>query len=369
MILADGQCFYSFVVEVNAGQKAQAIQALEAWKPEVRKAGSFGVDTLDALCAKVRAMPGVKAVQPMGPRMAMPLALRIAAGLSGMTGVFSSHAGHGLITEATRASFQEWGFRWIVQKQTPGDMMATFLVIDPAEGPESTPVFVRPVSMASCGHQVDFPPDVLDGAEALLTNRVSASMERTARHLADRGKLVSLRIHSYTRYTQFDDFLPLLRLSHHLMLDDGNPAMRTTALRVGLTPPRGWPGPDAELEPTLLEMARRLDQAAGHALLHVYAFRHRQELWLIGQAGHAISHMEINPNGRACDLVIASRAQGAVCAAALRKLPEFAINADHQPATLDGLQRMTNWSFAATHHGIMVVPWTWPGPNFAVDPV
>ena len=364
MILTDGQCHYAFVVETEPGAQERVVASLNGWQADVRRAGGFGVATMEALCARVGAVPGVRSARPLGPRMAMPLALRMATGLTGIPGVFSSHAGTGPITGATRRDFTTGHIRWEVQKTTAGDMAATFLVTDPSASRESVQVFLRPVSSKQQNHVVRFSEADLAAAEGFMLGRVSQSLERVMDRMRRDGKQVSLRIYQYGRYAPFEEYAKYFPKIDHLMLDDGNEAMRQTALKLGIRPPRGWPLAPADIQPTLDSVAARLNERAGHPLLQIFPLRFREEIWLAGAAGLACSRLPLDTGGRACDPVIASRAQGALLAAVLRPRPEFALGPNRQPATRDGLQAMARWIHHASLHGIVNVPWVWPGPGF-----
>lgn len=87
MILTDGQCHYAFVVETEPGAQARVVAILNGWQAGVRAAGGFGAASLEDFCGRINAVPGVRSARPLGPRMAMPLALRMATGLTGITGL------------------------------------------------------------------------------------------------------------------------------------------------------------------------------------------------------------------------------------------------------------------------------------------
>ena len=365
-ILADGQCQYAFHVETQAGQGESVRNALKGWKDEVRTAKGFGVESVEALCAKVRTIPGVERVVPTGPRSALPLALRMACGLTASKGGFACHMGKGIMADRIRHAFKAWNIDFLPRKKLEGDMPAAFLVFDPNDHSEHETVTLYPLSRAGYKHRSHFEPQEIAQAEGLLLNRVNEGVSDMARQAKAAGKPNCLRIHGYNRHVSFDDYRPLLPLVDHLVLDAGHNALRDTANGLGLNPPRGWPETGPLQMDFLKEIADALDAIAGKPLLHILHINGRNTLVVLGAAGQATySFKPMVPEGSLCDLKATSRVHGAVLAAALLKKSEFDLDpATFQPSSEAGLAKLAEWVFRAAHHGILNVPWKWPDATF-----
>lgn len=365
-ILADGQCQYAFHVETRAGQGESVRNALKGWKDRVRAAKGFGVGSIMELCDKVRAITGVERVVPTGPRSALPLALRMACGLTGTPGGFACHIGKGILSDGIRSEFKAWNVEFLPRKELDGDMPAAFLVFDPDDHSEHETVALYPLSRAGYKHRSYFEPQEIAQADGLLLNRVNEGVSDMARQMKVAGKPSCLRIHGYNRHVKFDDYRPLLPLVDHLVLDAGHDALRDTANGLGLNPPRGWPEAGPLQMDFLKEIAGALDAIAGKPLLHGIHINGRNTLVLMGAAGQAhYSFTPLVPEGSLCDLKATSRIHGAVLAAVLLKKPEFELDsATFQPKSETGLAKLAEWVYRAAHHGILNVPWMWPDASF-----
>ena len=366
MILADGQCQYAFHVETGAGQGDSVRNALKGWKDEVRTAKGFGVVSVEALCAKVRTIPGVERVVPTGPRSALPLALRMACGLTGSKGGFACHIGKGVLSDRILNEFEVWNIDFLARKELGGDMPAAFLVFDPNDQSEHQTVTLYPLSRSGYKHRSHFEPEEIAQTEGLLLNRVNKGVLDMARQAKAAGKPNCLRIHGYNRHVSFDDYRPLLPLVDHLVLDAGHNALRDTSNALGLNPLRGWPETGPFQVDFLKEIADALDAIAGKPLLHILHINRRNTLVVLGAAGQATySFKPMVPEGSLCDLKATSRVHGAVLAAALLKKTEFDLDpATFQPKSKAGLAKLTEWAYRAAHHGILNVPWKWPDEIF-----
>lgn len=365
-ILADGQCQYAFHVETAAGQGESVRTALRGWKDEVRAAKGFGVGSVEELCDKVREIQNVERVVPTGPRSALPLALRMACGLTGKKGGFACHIGKGILSDGIRDEFKAWNIDFLPRKELEGDMPATFLVFDPNDHSEHETVALYPLSRAGYKHRSYFEPQDIAQADGLLLNRVNEGVLDMARQAKAAGRPNCLRIHGYNRRVKFDDYRPLLPLVDHLILDAGHDALRDTANALGLNPPRGWPEAGPLQMDFLREMASAMDAIAGKPLLHVVHINGSNTLLLMGMAGQAsYSFKPMVPEGRLCDLMATSRVHGAVLAAALLKKPEFDLDpATFQPRSEAALAKLAEWAYRAAHHGILNVPREWPDTSF-----
>ncbi len=365
-ILADGQCHYAFHVETRAGEGESVRNALKGWKDWVRAAKGFGTDSLEALCDKVRAIPCVERVVPTGPRSALPLAMRMACGLTGRKGGFACHIGKGVLSDAIRDEFKVWNIDFLPRKELEGDMPAAFLVFDPNDNSEHETVTLYPLLRSGYKHRSHFEAQEITQADGLLLNRVNEGVLDIAR-LAKAAKMPNcLRIHGYTRHVSFDDYRPLLPLVDHLVLDVGHNALRDTANGLGLNPPRGWPETGPFQVDFLRELADALDAIAGKPLLHVVHINGRNTLYLLGSAGQAsYSFKPLVPVGSLCDLKATSRVHGAVLAASLVNKAEFDLDSvTFQPKSEAGLAKLAEWVYRAAHHGILNVPWKWPDASF-----
>lgn len=365
-ILADGQCQYAFHVETRAGQGESVRNALKGWKDEVRTAKGFGVVSVEALCAKVRTIPGVERVVPTGPRSALPLALRMACGLTGRPGGFACHIGKGLLSDGICRAFKVWNIDFLPRKELEGDMPAAFLVFDPNDHSEHETVTLYPLSRAGYKHRSHFESQEIAQTDGLLLNRVNEGVLDMARQAKAAGKPNCLRIHGYNRHVSFDDYRPLLPLVDHLVLDAGHNALRDTANGLGLNPPRGWPETGPFQMDFLREMTDALDVIAGKPLLHVVHINGRNTLYLLGSAGQVSYFFKpLVPVGSLCDLKATARVHGAVLAVVLLKNSEFDLSsATFQPKSEAGLAKLAEWVFCAAHHGILNVPWKWPDEIF-----
>jgi sugar/nucleoside kinase (ribokinase family) len=365
-ILADGQCHYAFYVETQRGKGESVQNALKGWKDEVRGAKGFGVGSIDDLCETVRAIPGVGSIVPSGPRSALPLALRMACGLTGRKGGFACHIGKGIMSEGIRREFEAWNIDFLPRKELEGDMPAAFLVFDPSEHSGHETVTLFPLSRTGYKHRSHFEPQEIAQADGVLLNRVNDGVLDVARQAKAAGKPNCLRIHGYTRHVSFDDYRPLLPLVDHLVLDVGHNALRDTANGLGLNLPRGWLETGTFRVEFLREMADALDAIAGKSLLHVIHINGRNTLYLLGKAGQASYSFEprVSP-GVLCDLKATARVHGAVMAAALVNQLGFELDATtFQPKSEEGLVQLAAWVYRAAHHGILNVPWKWPDAFF-----
>lgn len=365
-ILADGQCQYAFHVETGAGEGESVRAALKGWKDSIRAAKGFGVESVEALCAKVRTIPGVERVVPTGPRSALPLALRMACGLTGRQGGFACHIGKGILSDGIRNEFKAWNIDFLPRKELEGDMPAAFLVFDPNDHSEHETVTLYPLSRTGYKHRSRFEPKEIVQADGLLLNRVNEGVLDMARQAKAVGKPNCLRIHGYSRHVSFDDYRPLLPLVDHLVLDAGHNALRDTANGLGLNPPRGWPESGALRMDFLKEITDALDAIAGKPLLHIIHINGSNTLVLLGVAGQTNhSFKPLVPVGSLCDLKATSRVHGAVLAGVLLRKPEFDLDpATFQPKSEAGLAKLAEWAYRAAHHGILNVPWKWPAASF-----
>ncbi len=365
-ILADGQCHYAFYVETLGGEGESVRNALKGWKVEVRTAKGFGVGSVEELCGKVRAIPGVERVVASGPRSALPLALRMACGLTGRKGGFACHIGKGVLSDGMRHEFKVWNIDFLPRKELEGDMPAAFMVFDPSEHSGHETVTLYPLSRTGYRHRSHFEPQEIAQADGLLLNRVNEGVLDIAQQAKAAGKPNCLRIHGYTRHVSFDDYRPLLPLVDHLVLDVGHNALRDTANGLGLSLPLGWLESGMFRMDFLKEMADALDAIAGKPLLHVIHINGRNTLYLLGKAGQGSYSLEprVSP-GVLCDLKATARVHGAVLAAILINPPEFELDANtFQPKSEAGLVQLAEWVYRAAHHGILNVPWKWPDASF-----
>lgn len=366
IILADGQCHHSIYVETAPGAGPGVAQQIKERQDAIRGAGEFKTATADELAHEIRAIPGVTRVIPAGPRSALPLALRMACGLTGRRGVFATHNGQGAAADAIRDGLRNGNIDLLMLQELEGDMPVSFMVVDSAKATEHETVTLYPLSRKKYRHRSVYPSTLLDDCDAFLLNRANQGMLDSARRAFPGGTLVNLRIHGYSRHVTFDDYRPLLPFVHHLVIDSGHNSLRDTAKALGLHPPRGWPDQgDAPLE-LLQQLAAALNAIAGHPLLHAYVINGRNTLHLLGSAGHASAtkHPVLTP-GKICDLKITARSHGAMLAAALLAKPSFDIDpASRQPRSEAGLQAMANWMLAAAQHGLLNLPWQWPGFDF-----
>lgn len=365
-ILADGQCQYAFHVETRAGQGESVRNSLKGWKDSIRAAKGFGVESIEALCAKVRTIPGVERVVPTGPRSALPLALRMACGLTGTPGGFAGHIGKGILSDGIRHEFKAWNIDFLPRMELAGDMPAAFLVFDPNDHSEHETVTLYPLSRAEYKHRSYFEPQDIAQAGGLLLNRVNEGVLEMARQAKASGKPNCLRIHGYNRHVKFEDYRPLLPLVDHLVLDAGHNALRDTANALGLNPPRGWPEVGSLQMDFLKEIADALDAIAEKPLLHIIHINGRNTLIVMGAAGQATySFKQMVPAGSLCDLKATSRIHGAVLAATLLNKAEFDFDpSTFQPKSEAGLTKLAEWAYRAAHHGILNVPWKWPDASF-----
>lgn len=365
-ILADGQCQYAFHVETVAGQGESVRTVLKRWKDGVRTAKGFGVESIEALCAKVRTIPGVERVVPTGPRSALPLALRMACGLTGRHGGFACHIGKGILSDGIRHEFKAWNIDFLPRMELAGDMPAAFLVFDPNDHSEHETVTLYPLSRAGYKHRSHFEPQEIVQADGLLLNRVNEGVLDMARQAKAAGKPNCLRIHGYNRHVSFDDYRPLLPLVDHLVLDAGHNALRDTANGLGLNPPRGWPETGPFRVDFLKEIADTLDAIAGKSLMHIFHINGKNTLYLLGSVGQAhYSFTPVVPEGCLCDLKATSRIHGAVLAGVLLARAEFDLDpATFQPRSEARLAKLAEWVYRAAHHGILNVPWKWPESDF-----
>ena len=367
IILADGQCHLSFYVETAPGAGPGVARQIKERQDVIRGAGGFKAATADELANEIRAIPGVTRVIPAGPRSALPLALRMACALTGCRGVFASHNGKGAASVAIRDGLLCNGnIDLHVLKELEGDMPVSFMAVDLAQPTEHETVTLYPLSRKKYRHQSVYPEVLIVDCDALLLNRSNKGILESARRAFPAGTLVNLRIHGYSRHVTFDDYRTLLPFVHHLVIDSGHNSLRDTAKAVGLHPPRGWPVQGASPLELLRELSAALDAIAGRSLLHAYVINRRNTLYLIGSAGHASAtrHPVVTP-GKACDLKITARSHGAMLAAALLAKPPFDIDpASRQPRSEAGLQAMANWILAAAQHGLLNLPWQWPGIDF-----
>ena len=366
MILAEGQCQYAFHVETRAGQGESVRNVLKGWKEEVRTAKGYGVGSVEALCDKVRAVSGVERVVPTGPRSALPLALRMACGLTGSKGGFACHIGTGVLSDGICHAFEAWNVDFLPRKELEGDMPAAFLVFDPNDHSGHETVTLYPLSRAGYKHRYHFEPQEIAQADGLLLNRVNDGVLDMAWQAKAAGKPNCLRIHGYNRHVCFDDYRPLLPLVDHLVLDAGHNALRDTANALGLNPPRGWPETGAFQVDCLRGIAEALDGIAGKSLLQFFHINGKNMIYLLGSVGQThYSFKPVVPEGCLCDLKATSRIHGAVLAGVLLAKAEFDLDPGTlQPKSEDGLVHLAEWVFRAAHHGILNVPWRWPGPDF-----
>lgn len=368
-ILADGQCHYAFHVETRAGKGMAVQDALKCWEEEIRLHQGFRSAAVAEVCDRIRRLPGVLRVVPTGPRSALPLALRMACGLTGKKGVFACHNGRGLLADAIRNDLREWNIDLLVLRDLAGDMPASFLVYDPDHPSGHGTATVYPLSRTRYRHRSVYPSDVVSNSDGLLLNRVNDGILASAKRAKQEGKPVCLRIHGYTRHVVFDDYRPLLPWVDHLLIDSGHDALRGTAKALGLAPPRGWPDTAVSPPGFLGAMADALDAIAGKRLLHAYSFTASGTLHLLGSAGRtAGSFRPVVPAGELCDLKTTSRIHGALLASTLLNKPEFEMDsATCQPRTEDGLAHLAKWVLLAAHHGLLNVPWQWPDTGFVIS--
>lgn len=367
-ILADGQCHYAFHVETRSGMGTQVVETLAGWKQAARARlpQGFGVSSVQELCDRVADVPGVARVLPTGPRSALPLALRMACGLTGIKGVLASHTGTGALSDAIRGELAAWGIDYLGLQQLGGDMPAAFMVHDPAMPSEHMSVEVRPLPATSYKHRSTYPSNVLRDADAMLLNRVNEGVLSAARLMKEAHKPNCLRIHGYSRHVHLDDYRPLFPLIDHVVVDAGHGSLRETAAALGLNPPRGWPDTGAFRTDYLKSVADALDIMAGRSLLHIYYINTRGTLYVFGAAGRSVVSLRpVVPPGEMCDLRTTARTHGAALAAALLDRQEFDMDGStFQPKSQEGLDRFAHWIFRAAHHGILNVPWRWPDTAF-----
>lgn len=119
--------------------------------------------SLEALCAEVCSVSGVKRVIPVGPRSALPLALRMACGLTGRKGVFASHLGSGIASDAIRRDLQVGGIDLHLLRELPGDMPVSLMVTDPRQPAGHETVTLRPLSRTLYKHRSGYPPSLCRG--------------------------------------------------------------------------------------------------------------------------------------------------------------------------------------------------------------
>jgi hypothetical protein len=365
-ILADGQCHYSMYVETVADAGPDVARRIKDWQAAVRTAGGFSAATPEALFNEIRGIPGVTRVIPAGPRSALPLALRMACGLTGRRGIFASHCGKGMAADAIRDEISLWNVDLHSLHELDSDMPLSVMVKDPYHPLEHETVTLYPLSRKKYRHRSVYPADLLAGCDAMLLNRVNQGILDAAQSARKSGVLINLRIHGYSRHVSFADFRPLLPFVHQLVIDSGHNSLRDTARALGLKPPRGWPDRGPFPPGLLRELATALDAIAGRRLFHAFVINGRDTLHLLGSAGHvsATRHLLI-PTGRICDIKITARCHGAMLAATILNKPAFDLDPEsHQPRSEDGLQAMANWILAAAQAGVLDLPWQWPGADF-----
>ncbi|MCF7837119.1 MAG: hypothetical protein K9N49_00655 [Candidatus Marinimicrobia bacterium] len=367
-ILADGQYHYAFHVVAAAGRAKDVAQTLKGWKANIRAAAGFGVDSVEALAARVQMIPGVARVIPTGPRSALPLALRMACGLTDRKGDFVCHKGTGFFAERIVEELRAWNIAFHPARDLKGDMPLAFIVLDPANPRDQQSAELFPLPRTSYQHRSRHAEEMIEGAMAVLLNRVNDGILETSRKMMDARKLVSLRIHGYSRHVKFEDYRPLLPLIHHLILDSGHGSLRETARALNMDPPKGWPDGGGFRTEFLEEMAKKLNEIAGKSLLYLFIVKGRDSLYAVGRAGSTYVRLcPALPPGSVADLSVTARSHGASVAAALDPKPAFELEPQtFQPGTQAGLQAFANWVYRAAYHGLLNIPWTWPERPFDV---
>ncbi len=365
-ILADGQYHYAMYLEAVAGAGPDVTRRIKTWQASVRASGGYSAENPDALIDELASIPGVSRVIPAGPRSALPLALRMACVLTERRGIFASHGGKGVASTALRDELRSWNVDFHSLHTLDGDMPVSLMVKDPEHPLEHETVTLYPLSRKKYRHRSAYPANLLADCDAMLLNRVNQGILDATRTARNAGLLINLRIHGYSRHVSFNDFRPLLPFVHQLVIDSGHNALRDTVRALGLKPPHGWPDRGVFPLELLRELASALDSIAGRRIFHAYVINGRDTLHLLGAAGHVSTtrHLLIPP-GRICDIKITARCHGAMLAATLLNKPSFDLDPDsHQARSKSGLQAMANWILAAAQHGVLDLPWQWPGADF-----
>ncbi len=269
MIIGDGYIPYHIRVYVEATSArdfAQFVKIATGLKHEFEHAGRVE-HFPEAVIERLAQIPGALQVYPFGGYSAVLGALKMVRAFGarpcGMYGV----VGTGPVAEAIQKNLAAEGVALFPTVRTAADSSIEITMIDTRFRflQEFQIHFLR---MRDRSHVLRLDAGQEEAITGFLCSRPNRGRAEVARRLFGRGRLVSVRIHGFSRYVRGEDYLNLLAHAQQVFIRYEE--MRQLGPTLGITFPRGWhpTSPDTYIH----QFAERLGTYEGGRRLVALAF-------------------------------------------------------------------------------------------------
>lgn len=350
MIIGDGYLPYHIRVYVDAPAAqdfAQYVKAATDLKREFELAGP-PEQCLEVVIARLRQIPGAAQVWPFGGYSAVLGALkmirRFGAQPCGMYGVI----GAGPIAQAIQADFAAKEIALFPTVRKAADSSLEIAIFD-TQSRFFHEFQIHFLPMRDRGHVLHLLPRQEEQTSGFLCSRPNTGRMKVARRLYEAGRLVSVRVHGFSRYIRGEDYLQLVAQAQQVFVRYEE--MRQLGPALSINFPRGWRpnAPDAHLR----HFVERLGTYAGKRRLVALAFPRVAFLYApeVGLVHFQVPSVQQKP-------VSDTRFHGALIVEALR-LPNYL------PNSMEELENMGNRALQASYWGWDAMPPAYPDPTFA----
>jgi hypothetical protein len=349
MIIGDGYIPYHIRVYVEAASAhdfTQFVKTATGLKHEFERAGR--VDHFpEAVIERLTRLPGAAHVYPFGGYSAVLGALKMVRSFGarpcGMYGV----VGTGPIADAIRKSFAEEGIALYPTVRTAADSSIESTMID-TQFRFLREFQIHFLRMRDRSHILRLETSQEDTMAGFLCSRPNRSRAEVAKRLFGLGRLVSVRIHGFSRYVRPEDYLNLLGHAQQVFIR--HEEMRSMGRALGIMFPRGWQPtvPDDYMQ----RFAERLGTHEGGRRLVALAFLRTAHLY-VPELGF-VSFQVPETQRRA---VSDTRFHGALIAQSFRF-------ENYLPTTTQELESLGNTALQASYHGYEQFPPVYPEPTF-----
>jgi hypothetical protein len=350
MIVGDGYIPYHirvFVDTPSTHEFTRFVRTAAALKEECERTG--GIDRFpETVTERLAQIPGVTQVYPFGGYSAVFGALKMirsfAAQPCGMYGVI----GTGPVATAIQQSFTDEGIALFPTVRTAADSSIEITMINRRLHAlqEFQIHFLRTRERSHILRPDANQEEVVTG---LLFSRPNRSRAQMAKRLFGTGRLVSVRVHGFSRYVGPQDYLDLLPYAQQVFVRYEE--MRQMGRALGIPFPRGWQptSPDTYLHQFVQRLATH---GESHRLVAVAcardAYLYVPDLGLV--------QFRVPETQR--QAVSDTRFHGALITQSLQY-------AHYLPTTRHELEDLGNRALQASYHGYDALPLVYPDPTFA----
>ncbi len=350
MIIGDGYLPYHIRVYVDAPTAYdfnQYVKAATALKQEFELV-SPDDRCLEMVIERLKQIPGARQVCTFGGYSAVLGALKMIRHFGGQPCGMYGVIGNGPIAQGIQDDFAAREIALFPTVRTSGDSSLEIAMFDTQSRffHEFQIHFLR---MRERGHVLRVLPRQVEQLSGFLCSRPNNGRAEVARRLYEAGRLVSVRVHGFSRYVRGEDYLWIIAHTQQVLVCAKE--IRQLGLAFGIHFPRSW-HPQVNDKYTK-QIVNQLGEYAGKRRLVALALP-RTLLLYVPEV--VLMQFAVPPSQQ--KQVSDTRLHGALMVEALR-LPHYL------PRTSDELESLGNRALQASYCGWDAVLPSYPDPTFA----